>query len=54
MKRSELKEAIKAEIKSVLTEEFQVGDIVMLTRGDDELEVIGFEIVTGKHFLYIL
>ena len=40
MKRSELKEAIKAEIKSVLTEEFQVGDIVMLTRGDEELEVI--------------
>ena len=40
MKRSELKEAIKAEIKSVLSEEFQVGDIVMLTRGDEELEVI--------------
>ena len=30
MKRSELKEAIKAEIKSVLTEEIQVGDIVTL------------------------
>ena len=40
MKRSELKEAIKAEIKSVLTEEFQVGDIVTLGGDGDELEVI--------------
>lgn len=40
MKRSELKEAIKAEIKSVLTEEIQVGDIVTLGGDGDELEVI--------------
>ena len=40
MKRSELKEAIKAEIKSVLSEEIQVGDIVTLGGDGDELEVI--------------
>jgi len=40
MKRSELKEAIKAEIKSVLTEEIQIGDIVTLGGDGDELEVI--------------
>jgi hypothetical protein len=40
MKRSELKEAIKAEIKSVLSEEIQVGDIVTLGGDGDELKVI--------------
>lgn len=40
MKKSELKEAIKAEIKSVLSEEIQVGDIVTLGGDGDELEVI--------------
>ena len=40
MKRSELKEAIKAEIKSVLSEEIQVGDVVTLGGDGDELEVI--------------
>ena len=40
MKRSELKEVIKAEIKSVLSEEIQVGDIVTLGGDGDELEVI--------------
>ena len=40
MKRSQLKEAIKAEIKSVLSEEIQVGDIVTLGGDGDELEVI--------------
>ena len=44
MKRSELKEAIKAEIKSVLSEEIQVGDIVTLGGDGDELEVIDFVI----------
>ena len=40
MKRSELKEAIKAEIKSVLTEEIEIGDMVTLGGDGDELEVI--------------
>ena len=40
MKKSQLKEAIKAEIKSILSEEIQVGDIVTLGGDGDELEVI--------------
>jgi len=40
-KRSKLKEAIKAEIKSVLSEEIQLDDIVTLTRGGDKLRVVG-------------
>jgi len=40
MKKSELKEAIKAEIKSVLTEEIEIGDMVTLGGDGDELEVI--------------
>ena len=40
IKEELLKEVIKAEIKSVLSEEIQVGDIVTLTTGGDELEVI--------------
>ena len=40
MKKSELKEAIKTEIKSVLSEEIQVGDVVTLGGDGDELEVI--------------
>ena len=40
MKRSELKEAIKAEITAVLSEEIQVGDVVTLGGDGDELEVI--------------
>ena len=40
MKMIGLKEAIKAEIKSVLSEEIQVGDIVTLGGDGDELEVI--------------
>lgn len=40
MKKSELKEAIKKEIKSVLSEEIQVGDIVTLGGDGDELKVI--------------
>ena len=51
MKRSELKEAIKAEIKSVLSEEIQVGDIVTLTRGGDKLEVIDSRRMFGSDMM---
>jgi len=51
MKRSELKEAIKAEIKSVLTEEIQVGDIVTLTTGGDKLEVIDSRRMFGSDMM---
>ena len=51
MKRSELKEAIKAEIKSVLSEEIQVGDIVTLTTGGDELEVIDSRQLFGSDMM---
>jgi hypothetical protein len=43
MKRSELKEAIKAEIKSVLSEEIQVGDMVTIGDGKRKYEVINVE-----------
>ena len=43
MKRSELKEVIKAEIKSVLTEEFQIGDMVTIGDGKRKYEVINVE-----------
>jgi hypothetical protein len=43
MKKSELKEAIKAEIKSVLSEEIQVGDIVTIGDGKRKYEVINVE-----------
>jgi hypothetical protein len=51
MKRSELKEAIKAEIKSVLTEEIQVGDIVTLGGDGDELEVIDSRRMFGSDMM---
>ena len=51
MKRSELKEAIKAEIKSVLTEEIQVGDIVTLGGDSDELEVIDSRRMFGSDMM---
>ena len=51
MKRSELKEAIKAEIKSVLTEEIQVGDIVTLGGDGDELEVIDSREMFGSDMM---
>jgi hypothetical protein len=51
MKRSELKEAIKAEIKSVLSEEFQVGDIVTLSAGGDKLEVIDSRRMFGSDMM---
>ena len=51
MKRSELKEAIKAEIKSVLSEEIQVGDIVTLTTGGDKLEVIDSRRMFGSDMM---
>ena len=51
MKRSELKEAIKAEIKSVLSEEIQVGDIVTLGGDGDELEVIGKRRMFGSDMM---
>jgi len=35
MKKSELKEAIKAEIKSILSEENQVGDIAIMNEEDE-------------------
>ena len=35
MKKSELKEAIKAEIKSLLSEENQVGDIAIMNEEDE-------------------
>ena len=43
MKRSELKEAIKAEIKSVLSEAIKVGDIVTIGDGKRKYEVINVE-----------
>ena len=43
MKRSELKEAIKAEIKSVLSEEIQGGDMVTIGDGKRKYEVINVE-----------
>ena len=43
MKRSELKEAIKAEIKSVLSEEIKVGDMVTIGDGKRKYEVINVE-----------
>ena len=51
MKRSELKEAIKAEIKSVLSEEIQVGDIVTLGGDGDELEVIDSREMFGSDMM---
>ena len=51
MKRSELKEAIKTEIKSVLSEEIQVGDIVTLTTGGDKLEVIDSRRMFGSDMM---
>ena len=51
MKRSELKEAIKAEIKSVLTEEIQIGDIVTLGGDGDELEVIDSRRMFGSDMM---
>jgi len=68
MKKSELKEAIKTEIKSVLTEgtgifgtsirdldqypeEIEVGDIVTLTTGGDELEVIDSREMFGSDMM---
>ena len=48
MKRSELKEAIKAEIKSVLSEEIQLDDIVTLTTGGDKLRVVGVRQLFGS------
>ena len=51
MKKSELKEAIKAEIKSVLSEEIQVGDIVTLTTGGDKLEVIDSRQLFGSDMM---
>ena len=51
MKRSELKEAIKAEIKSVLSEEIKVGDIVTLTTGGDKLEVIDSRQLFGSDMM---
>lgn len=43
MKRSELKEAIKAEIKSVLSEGIKVGDMVTIGDGKRKYEVINVE-----------
>ena len=43
MKRSELKEAIKAEIKSVLSEDIKVGDMVTIGDGKRKYEVINVE-----------
>jgi len=51
MKRSELKEAIKAEIKSVLSEGIKVGDIVTLGGDGDELEVIDSREMFGSDMM---
>jgi hypothetical protein len=51
MKKSELKEAIKNEITSVLSEEIQVGDIVTLGGDGDELEVIDSREMFGSDMM---
>ena len=51
IKEELLKEVIKAEIKSILSEEIQVGDIVTLTTGGDELEVIDSRQLFGSDMM---